>query len=436
MTRSRLRESIAALFVLQGANYVLPLLVIPYLVRVLGPGNFGRLAFAQAFVQYFIVLTAYGFDLSATRTVVQLRDDPAGLSRLFSAVMAVKLLLMCAGAVVLLLTVGLVPSFQHDYVLYAAVYLGVLGNVMFPVWLFQGLERMRLISFLTITSRLLVTVAVFVLVREQDDFRVAAALQASGFVLAGVLSSFAIPRLVRLRPCWPTLREMRHVMTDGWHVFVASIGGTIYNSSNVVFLGLLVSPVIVGYYAAAEKLIKALQGAITPVAQAVYPHVTALLQRSRGEALQFLSRLLRLQGAGTLAISLMLVVFAQPIALLLFGARYEPAGALIRLMSAIPFIIGINNILGAQVLVQFGLGRLLSFSIVLPALLHVALLYPVVQLAGAAGAALLAVFTEAMVMLIRCGGLARWHRDIGCGLLGCATLHVPSSDHQLQKNPP
>ena len=418
MAKSRLRENIVSLFVLQGANYVLPLVIMPYLVRVLGPGNFGRLAFAQAFIQYFVVLTEYGFNLSATRTAVQLREDPAKLSRLFSAVMAVKLVMMCAGFAVMLLTVAFVPSFQHDYALFAAVYLGVLGSVLFPVWLFQGLERMRQISFLTITARLLVTAAIFVFVRKQDDFRIAAALQASGFLLAGIFSLFVIPRIVKLKLCLPTLREMRQVMSDGWHVFVATIGGSLYNSSNVVFLGLLVSPVIVGYYAAAEKLIKALQSAIAPISQAVYPHVAALLKRSRGEALHFLNRLLKLQGAGTLAISLVLFACAHPIALLLFGARYEPSGDLIWIMSVIPFIIGLNNILGAQVLVQFSLGRLLSYSIMLPALLHVSLLYPVVKLTGVAGVALLAVFTETFVLFIRIGGLARWHRDIVRGLLG------------------
>ncbi|HET7331976.1 oligosaccharide flippase family protein, partial [Dyella sp.] len=365
-----------------------------------------------------IVVTEYGFNLSATREVVQLRNDPARLSRLFSAVMAVKLTLMCAGFVVMLLAVEFIASFRQDFALFAAVYLGVLGNVLFPVWLFQGLERMRQISVLTITARLLVTAAVFIFVRQQGDFRIAAALQASGVLLAGIFSLFFVPRLVKLKLCRPSLREMREVMMDGWHVFVATIGGSLYNGSNVVALGLLASPIVVGYYAAAEKLIKALQSAISPISQAVYPHIAALLKRSRADALHFLSRLLKLQGGGTLAISLILLIFAHPVALLLFGTRYEPSGDLIRIMWIIPFIIGLNNIMGAQVLVQFSLGRLLSYSIMLPALLHVSLLYPVVELAGVTGVAVLAVITEALVLLIRIGGLARWHREIVRGLLG------------------
>ena len=416
--KSRLRENIVSLVVLQGANYVLPLAIIPYLVRVLGPENFGLVAFAQAFIQYFVVLTEYGFNLSATRAVVLARDEPLKLSRLFSAVMAVKIGMMCAGFLLMLGIVALVPSFRHDYGLYAAVYLAVVGNVLFPVWLFQGLERMRQISVLTIAARLLVLGAIFMLVRQHDDFRTAAALQASGFLIAGILSWLVIPRITQLKICRPRLSEMRQVMADGWHVFVATIGGSVYNSSNVFFLGLLAAPAIVGYYAAAEKLIKALQSAIAPISQAVYPHVAGLLKRSRAEALRFLHKLLKLQGAGTLVISLALFAFAHPIALLLFGARYGESGDLIRIMSLIPFIIGLNNILGAQVLVQFGIGRLLSWSILLPALLHISLLYPTVEWLGANGVAALAVMTELLVLLIRSCGLLRWHRDIVQGLLG------------------
>ncbi|MEJ2630544.1 MAG: oligosaccharide flippase family protein [Acidihalobacter sp.] len=120
---SVLRKNIVSLFVLQGANYVLPLITVPYLVRVLGPENFGRIAFAQAFIQYFVVLTDYGFNLSATRAVALVRDDPAKLSSLFSAVMIVKAALMTIGFGAMLLIVWLVPSFAQDWPLYVLVYL-------------------------------------------------------------------------------------------------------------------------------------------------------------------------------------------------------------------------------------------------------------------------------------------------------------------------
>jgi len=42
---------------LQGISYILPLIVIPYLIRVIGMEKFGLIAFAQSCVQYFMILT-------------------------------------------------------------------------------------------------------------------------------------------------------------------------------------------------------------------------------------------------------------------------------------------------------------------------------------------------------------------------------------------
>ncbi|HBZ3253572.1 TPA: oligosaccharide flippase family protein, partial [Klebsiella pneumoniae] len=74
------------LFLLQIANYLLPLLTVPYLVRTIGIANVGLLAFAGAVCTYFQIITDFGFNLSATRQVSINRSNKSILNEIYSSV--------------------------------------------------------------------------------------------------------------------------------------------------------------------------------------------------------------------------------------------------------------------------------------------------------------------------------------------------------------
>jgi len=117
-TRKKLSGNFFSLSVLQVANYLLPLITLPYLVRVLGPANFGLVAFAQVFINYFVILTDYGFNLSATRSISINRDSKEKISKIFSSVMAVKLLFALTSAAILSLALLFIPRFNNNWVIY------------------------------------------------------------------------------------------------------------------------------------------------------------------------------------------------------------------------------------------------------------------------------------------------------------------------------
>lgn len=400
MSRRRLIENVLSLGALQAASYVLPLLTLPYLARVLGPESLGQLAFALAFAQIFVMLTDYGFNLSATREVSVHRDNPAKVAEIFASITVLRLAFMLLGFVLLLALTQLIPRFADDAPLYAACYLLVVGNVLFPQWLFQGLEQLRLVSLLQIVARVLVVIGIFIFVKSRDDLLAAALLQSSGAALAGLMTLPYIARaLKQTRLTWPTGAALMARLREGWHVFISAAAINVYTTSNAFLLGLLSPALQVGYYHLAEKLVRAVQLMFGPVSQAVYPHISLLAQENPDRALLFNRKLMIGLGAMGLLISAALYLLSPLVVSLLFGPDYAPVVTVLKILAFLPFVVILSNILGIQTMLTFGMKRAYSRVYLMTALFNLAIFIPLAWYFGAIGAASANLAVESFVTI-------------------------------------
>jgi PST family polysaccharide transporter len=203
--------------------------------------------------------------------------------------------------------------------------------------------------------------------------------------------------MVRMRV--PARREILAALREGRQVFVGTAAISLYTASNVFILGLIASTTAVGYFSAAEKLVRAVQQLLNPVSQSIYPYVNALAARSREEALEFIRKILRWVGSGAFLASASLFVLAGPLATLVLGSQYTSSIELVRWMAFVPWIITLSNVFGIQTMLTFGMGRAFSTIIVLAGLFNVFLAIPLDHLMQAKGAAISVLVTEAIIMM-------------------------------------
>ena len=189
----------ALLYAVQFSGYVLPLITLPYLSRVLSTEMFGVIAFAQSFIWYFVPLTEYGFNVTATRAVAVARESPDEINRIFSAVMTAKALLTAAGFVIVSVVVALVPILRTHWRLYLVMFLMVIANMLFPLWLFQGMQKMQHVAVRDLASKLLSLAALFAFVHSDRDYLIAAGAQPMGLLLSGIAGLFSARRLLGVR---------------------------------------------------------------------------------------------------------------------------------------------------------------------------------------------------------------------------------------------
>jgi len=396
---NRLGKNIVSLFILQGANYLVPLITLPYLVRILGPEKYGLIAFSFAFISYFTVFVDYGFNLSATREISRHRHDHKKVSEIFSAVMFIKLAFTVTGFILLSAIASIWPMLSKEWTLISVVYLVVAGNALFPIWFFQGTEDMRSISVVSIVAKVAVVIGIFWLVHKESDYILAAGLQASSMVIAGLISLIMILGKSKITLVLPDAIQIRTQIREGWHIFTSTAAMTLYTNSNIFILGLITNNVIVGYYSAAEQLVKAAQGLMTPISQAIYPHISKLVDTSKEMALKFIHKSFIRIGLLSFSLSFLLFILAEPLVLIMLGDKFIPSIPILRVLAFIPFLVALSNVLGIQTMLTFGLKKEFSRIIITSGVINIGLIIPLVYLYGGIGAAAAVLATELIVTI-------------------------------------
>jgi O-antigen/teichoic acid export membrane protein len=303
-------------------TYAAPFVALPYLTRVLGTEGFGLLIAMLSLMVMANVITDYGFNLSATYIVARKRDNKGQVSRIVSSVYQIKAGLFIATCIATatylsLTTTALTGTAQF------AIYATIFFQAYTSPWLFQGIEKMKLITYFTIASRCSYILLVFITVRDVSDYDIALACNAISAGIAFALSNALMFR-EGFRLTATPLRLTRYILKNSSNFFLSRITLQATSSISVLVLSHSVSASQVGLFGVAQKLFQALVGITQPLNQALYPY----LAKTRNTGL-----LLRIVAGAALVMTLPTAIgllYAEQILGIVFGGDFAKAADVLR----------------------------------------------------------------------------------------------------------
>ncbi|MFT3928656.1 MAG: oligosaccharide flippase family protein [Spongiibacteraceae bacterium] len=237
MLDRNLRSNALSLLAQQAVTLLLPLLLLPYLLRSLGVSQFGVVVFSQSVVGYFVILVEYGFNLSATQSIAQVASDSIRREKIFWATWWARLLLCIVGAMLLYVLLMIVPLLTENADVIAASYIQVVGVAILPHWYFLGLERAKPIAVFNIAGRILSTAAVVVCILFNGPLWGVAMALSSAQIISAVPALFYLVRCGLLTKSLFSFREVFNALKNGWKVFVSTAAVSLYSVTNNVVLG-------------------------------------------------------------------------------------------------------------------------------------------------------------------------------------------------------
>jgi PST family polysaccharide transporter len=397
----RLAENVLSLAMLQAAAYLMPLITLPYLVRVLGADKFGLVAFAQAVTQYFIILSDFGFNLSAPRDIASHRDDLEKVSRIFSSVMIIRLALMTVEFGLLFLLVNVVGRLAQDPLIFLLSYGLVLGNVLFPVWFYQGMEKMKYSTALALVARSIFVVLIFVFIKEQADYYLVPVLNSLGIIVAGIMSLGMAVKKFRVSFLWPGVPMLRSQIRDSAQFFLSRVSVSVYSSLNTIVLGFAATNKVVGYYAAAEKLFIAMRSAFYPLVQSLYPYM------SSRENVKLFKKVFSVSVLGALVLGAAVFVFSDTITRIIFGSAFAPSASLVRMFSVLIPVVAASVLLGYPFLAALRHEKYANFSVAIGSVVHLILIVLILPIMTPHLVVAATMATETIILSIRIYGIRK-----------------------------
>lgn len=345
------------LAVLQMITMLVPIITLPHLFGVLGDTTWGVVVYAQAVVLYLGILVSFGFNITATKDISVHRDDPSKISEIVSSVFILKGLLFIVSLLIITILVYTIPYFKHYRLLYLLSMWFCLYEFIFPIWYFQGLEKMKYITLINLGSRLIFLTLIFVLIRQESDYILVPVINGIGAIFSGLVSLFIIFKKDRVKFFIPTISTLRFYLKESAPIFLSNLS-QLYVKMNKIIIGPFIGIDAVAYYDVAEKITSLMKVPIGLISQTVFPKIV------KEKSLSFINKILKLNLAIQATLLVIVIPTATFIVKLISGKDIPVAATALIILSFTVIPVVLNNTYAVQTLLAFNLKKYFTRSIV------------------------------------------------------------------------
>ena len=392
----KLISNIFFLALVQLTNFALPLVTFPHIIRTVGAEKFGIISFSLSLTTYLVVVTDYGFGLSATKSVAKNRDNKQYLSKLFSEVLFTRVLILFVLISLLLLVVNFVPFFKNEASLfyYSIVYL--IGNVMLPTWYFQGQEKMRYIALFNLFSKVIATLLIFYYVNNITSYYLVIGIYGFSNLIVGVFAIIFTVIVMKVNISLPSLNSILNQFKEGWYYFSNNIAAITFNGTTVLFLSFFVTARELGEYSVAEKISFSIWQILVVFTQAIYPQLCSLSLQPHHKFVSYLWKATLVLAVVICFVCAGVYLYAENIVAFLMRVPSTNVVLFVKILSVHSLIVMLN-IPAYQTLLAFNLQRYTSKIFNTVAVLNILYTPVLCYTMGALGASLSTLITQLIV---------------------------------------
>ncbi|MFT7330180.1 MAG: PST family polysaccharide transporter [Roseivirga sp.] len=357
-------KNLSFLSILRFFNIGVKFLLVAYLVRVLGKLNYGILIWSDSIIQYFIIFINFGFNVYAAKYIVENKGSIKKLNKITSAIFTVKFLLFLASFLILyFLSFFEVFSMYKDF-LFVMLIMGI-GEVFFPIWYFQGVEQLKLATYITVFSRLFLVVGTFMFINNPEDLINHIYLIVFSSFLMGFLGYVTLVKKFNFSFIRIEKSMLIKIVKEAYMFFLGRFLSLTFNFMTIFLIGIYYTMDYVGGFDVALKIVLVCIIPFDMLQQAVFPTIT----RNKDKSL--LKKLVIFSVSFGFLLSFILFSFSTELLQLFGGNEMKEFNDVLKTLAIIPPFVALTFILGTCTLVAFGYNKEFNQSLIISSLIYI-----------------------------------------------------------------
>jgi polysaccharide transporter, PST family len=330
---------------LQIISSLFGILIYPYLIRVLGASSYGLYVFSLSITTYFIGFISFGFNFPAVKAIAQNKNNLQVKTAVISSILTAKTYLALISTLIFFILLYSIPFMRENKLIITVSYLQIIGEVLFPQWYFQGIQKMKIVTYIQLGIRLLSLPFIFIFIKSPADCWIYALITALSVIFGGMLSIFYIQRHDNVTIRFVSISSLKNYFRDAMPFFWSSSVGTIKQESVTIIIGSFFGMRDVALYDLANKLIIIPRMLTTSINGALFPKIIENTTKS------VIKKIIRYETLLGFAVIACIILFGRFAILLLGGAP---------MLGSYPMAI----ILSVTILVWLVVGCYISFIFV------------------------------------------------------------------------
>lgn len=400
VSKLSLKKNIIYNLIYTTINLLFPVMVFPYVSRILGPEGVGAVSYSEGFVAYFTLIANLGIPIYGVREVAKLREDKKKLSQFtyeMFIILGISVLITYSTLFFIVFKFGEQISNRDLIILFSSTL--VLATIGVE-WFYKGIENFKYITLRNILFKVLGLVLMYLLIKEENDYLFYGVVIIISTFGGNFLNIINLSKYINFKRLdFPNLRQhVKPIMLS--FVFVAIT--SIYSNLDTVMLGVMGSNKEVGLYTSANKIVKLVLTIITTVSVALLPRISFYVSQKEDKKIrEILKNALNYLFFISIPAIIGISMLASEIIIVFSGEEFIGASESMRILAPIILLIGLSNLLGVQLLYPLGKEKVVLLSVGVGASVNLILNIVLIKTYGSNGASIATLFAEGIVTIVQ-----------------------------------